>query len=130
MARRRFDRNESADRAVRRRDCPAEPGQGELLRSERREWVDTDLLVTGDGSSAPPRWTPVHPEHATPQIAMADAWFDHTVARCPPLPDADYELRSGRTASTIIGLDMSGPQYKDDAERLPALWRRGRSRRS
>ena len=102
-----------------------EPGQGELLRSERREWVDTDPLVTGDWSSFPPGWTPVHPEHAAPQIVIPDAWFDHTAVRRPPPPDADYEPRSGRIVSTVIGLGMSGSQYKDDAEPLPALWRRG-----
>ena len=32
-----------------------EPGQGELLRSDHREWIDTDPLVTGDWSSAAPR---------------------------------------------------------------------------
>lgn len=104
----------------------AELAAMDLLYTDKLEQAQASPLATGDWESFPYAiWMSPHPEELTPQTTMPEPWFNHAEARQPPAALEDYEPAHGRTVRTVVGSSLSGSGAKEEAHKLPALWRRG-----
>ena len=104
----------------------AELAAMDLLYTDKLEQAQASPLATGDWESYPYAiWMSPHPEELTPQTTMPEPWFNHAEARQPPAALEDYEPAHGRTVRTVVGSSLSGSGAKEEAHKLPALWRRG-----